>query len=114
MTSQAQAEAPLPHVSCLIFIGFPLHPAGKPSADRAGHLADVHIPMLFLQGTRDTLADRRILDTVLERLSPLATPRWIDHADHSFHVPARSGTTDRRVMDELLDTLTDWAQARAG
>jgi predicted alpha/beta-hydrolase family hydrolase len=110
MTSQAQAEAPLANVLGLAFIGFPLHPAGKPSDDRAVHLSDVHIPMLFLQGARDALADRRILSAVLGRLAPAATSRVIAHADHSFHVPARSGTTDKLVLDEVLDTLADWAQ----
>ncbi len=109
MTSQAQAEAPLPNVAGLAFIGFPLHPAGKPSLERAAHLSDVRIPMLFLQGTRDALADPEILAAVLQRL-PNATPHLIEHADHSFHVPARSGTTDAQVMASMLDVLVEWAR----
>jgi predicted alpha/beta-hydrolase family hydrolase len=110
MTSQAQAAAPLPNVSGLAFIGFPLHPAGKPSDDRASHLSEVRIPMLFLQGTRDALADPRILTTVLARLPATATLRLVEHADHSFHVPARSGTTDSQVLNEVLNALADWAR----
>jgi hypothetical protein len=113
MTSQAQAEVPLPNVSGLAFIGFPLHPAGKPSDDRARHLADVRIPMLFLQGTRDSLADLKLLKRVLERIPGEVTLHVIDHADHSFHVPARSGTTDERAMNDLLDALAAWI-ARVG
>ena len=109
MTSQAQAQLPLPNVRGLGFLGFPLHPAGKPSDDRAAHLSDVHIPMLFLQGTRDALADSQVLATVLKRLSPAATSHLIEQADHSFHVPVRSGTTDRQVLDNVLDTLVAWA-----
>lgn len=108
MTSQAQGAAPLPNVRGLGFIGFPLHPAGRPSDDRASHLSDVHIPMLFLQGTRDALADQRILTTVLDRLPATTTLHLIEHADHSFHVPARSGTTDGQVLEELLDALAAW------
>jgi predicted alpha/beta-hydrolase family hydrolase len=105
MTSQAQAETPLAHVSGLIFLGFPLHPAGKPSDDRAAHLSNVRIPMLFLQGDHDALADLTILRRVL---GPNTTLHVIEHADHSFHVPKRSGTTDKQVMDDLLDTLAAW------
>jgi hypothetical protein len=108
MTSGAQAEAPLPNVAGLAFIGFPLHPAGKPSDERAKHLSDIRIPMLFLQGTRDALADPAILATVLRRLS--ATSRLFEGADHSFHVPARSGTTDAQIVEQLLDTLVAWAR----
>jgi predicted alpha/beta-hydrolase family hydrolase len=110
MTSQAQAEAPLPHVAGLAFLGFPLHPAGKPAADRAEHLARIRVPMFFAQGTRDALADPRMLAPVLTRLAPLATPLLIEQADHSFHVPVRSGRTDRAVLDEVLDALVDWAR----
>jgi predicted alpha/beta-hydrolase family hydrolase len=108
MTSQAQADAPLPNVRGLVFLGFPLHPAGKPSDERARHLFDIRIPMLFLQGDRDPLADLKILTAVLDRLPADVTSRVIEHADHSFHVPKRSGTTDERVMRELLETLTAW------
>jgi predicted alpha/beta-hydrolase family hydrolase len=108
MTSQAQAEAPLPHVRGLVFLGFPLHPAGKPSDDRALHLGRVQIPMLFLQGTRDSLADRRLLGTTVERLGQTATLVPIEGADHSFHVPARSGGTDAQVLEQVLDALVAW------
>jgi uncharacterized protein len=108
MTSQAQAEAPLPNVRGLAFFGFPLHPAGKPSDDRARHLPEVRIPLLFLQGTRDALADPKLLAPVLGLLPAEVTLHLIEHADHSFHVPMRSGTTDGRVMEELLDTLAAW------
>ncbi len=112
MTSQAQAEAPMARVSGLVFLGFPLHPAGKPSEDRARHLSDVRVPMLFLQGDRDALADLKILAGVLDRLSADVTLHVIEHADHSFHVPMRSGTTDKRVLEDLLDTLAGWITSR--
>jgi uncharacterized protein len=109
MTSQAQAQTPLLNVGGLAFLGFPLHPAGKPSDDRAIHLSEVRIPMLFLQGTRDALADGQVLASVLDRLSTMATSHLIERADHSFHVPVRSGMTDRQVLDEVLDALVAWA-----
>jgi uncharacterized protein len=108
MTSQAQAQMPLPDVTGLAFLGFPLHPAGKPSDERAAHLSQIRIPMLFLQGTRDALADSQLLAAVLDRLSPMATSHLIEQADHSFHVPVRSGTTDRLALDEVLDALVAW------
>jgi predicted alpha/beta-hydrolase family hydrolase len=108
MTSQAQAAAALDGVAGLAFLGFPLHPAGKPSSERAGHLADVDIPMLFLQGTRDTLAEVGLLEPVVERLGPSATLHLVDGADHSFHVLARSGRNDRDVMNEILDAFAGW------
>jgi predicted alpha/beta-hydrolase family hydrolase len=111
MTSQAQAAAALEGVAGLAFLGFPLHPAGKPSSDRAKHLADVHIPMLFLQGTRDTLAEVALLEPVVERLGPSATLHLVDGADHSFHVLARSGRNDRDVMNEILDAFAVWVGA---
>jgi len=111
MTSQAQAAAPLPEVRALAFFGFPLHPAGRPSAERAAHLADVHVPMLFLQGTRDDLADLALLRPVVDQLGPKATLRVFEGADHSFHLPARSGRTDAQVMAEMLDAFTDWVRA---
>jgi hypothetical protein len=114
MTSQAQAEKPLPNVHGLAFLGFPLHPAGKPSDDRAAHLSEVRIPMLFLQGTRDAVAAPQILGTVLNRLSPFVTSHLIDQADHSFHVPMRSGRTDKQVLDDLLDTLVAWTMTICG
>ncbi len=108
MTSQAQAAAPLPGVYGLAFLGFPLHPAGKPSSDRAKHLADVKIPMLFVQGTRDSLAELKLLEPVVKKLGPTATLHRVEGADHSFHVPARSGRNDREVMNEILDAFAAW------
>ena len=109
MTSQAQAAAPLAGVRGLAFLGFPLHPAGKPSSDRAKHLADVHVPMLFLQGTRDSLAEVALLEPVVQRLGPPATLHLVDGADHSFHVLARSGRNDGDVLREILDVFAGWA-----
>ena len=111
MTSQAQASAPLEGVRGLAFLGFPLHPAGKPSSDRAEHLADVHIPMLFMQGTRDSLAEVALIEPVVKRLGALATLHLVDGADHSFHVLARSGRNDREVMNEILDAFAAWIGA---
>ncbi len=108
MTSQAQAAAPLPGVHGLVFLGFPLHPAGKPSDERAAHLSDITVPMLFLQGTRDELAQRELLQPLVEHLGERATLRLFDDADHSFHVPARSGRKDAEVLDEVLDVLVGW------
>ena len=111
MTSQAQAAAPLDGVDGLAFFGFPLHPAGKPSDDRAKHLADVKIPMLFLQGSRDNLAELTLLQPVIKRLGRLATLHPVEGADHSFHVPARSGRNDREVLGEILDAFAGWIAA---
>jgi predicted alpha/beta-hydrolase family hydrolase len=111
MTSQAQAKAPLAGARALAFFGFPLHPAGKPSTDRADHLAEIDVPMLFLQGTNDKLAELQLLKPVVEKLKPLATLHVIEAADHSFHVPARSGRNDREVMSEILDALAAWVRA---
>ena len=108
MTSQAQAIAPLAGVQGLAFLGFPLHPAGKPSSDRAKHLAEVKIPMLFVQGTRDSLAELKLLEPVVNSLGPSATLHRVEAADHSFHVPARSGRNDREVMNEILDAFAGW------
>jgi uncharacterized protein len=108
MTSQAQAESPLPNVKGLAFLAFPLHPAKKPSAERAEHLFDVRIPMLFLQGTRDELAEMTLLEPLLKKLKSRATSKLIESADHSFHVPARSGRTDAEVLSELAATLASW------
>jgi len=110
MTSQAQAASPLPGVHGLVFLGFPLHPAGRPSDERGSHLFDVHIPMLLLQGTRDDLADLELLEPLVERLSPRATLKLFQDADHSFHVPARTGRKDADVRAEMLDTLTAWME----
>ena len=111
MTSQAQAAAPLAGVRGLAFLGFPLHPAGKPSSDRAKHLAEVHVPMLFLQGTRDNLAELSLLEPVVKSLGPSASLHRVEGADHSFHVPARSGRKDSEVMDEILDAFANWIEA---
>ena len=108
MTSQAQALAPLAGVRGLAFLGFPLHPAHRPSDARAAHLAQIQIPMLFLQGTRDALAERALLEAVLARLGPRARVQWLEAADHSFHVAARSGRTDAQVRSMLLDSLCAW------
>lgn len=111
MTSQAQAIAPLPGVQGLAFLGFPLHPAGKPSTDRAKHLAEIRIPMLFLQGTRDALAEPQLLEPVVKGLGPTAKLHLVKEADHSFHVLARSGRNDREVMAEVLDAFAAWVAA---
>jgi uncharacterized protein len=111
MTSQAQATRPLDGVRGLVFFAFPLHPAGKPSDARAGHLDDVRMPMLFLQGTKDLLADRGLLEGVVSRLGARATLKLIDDADHSFHVPAKSGRKDADVLAEFLDTAAAWIDA---
>jgi predicted alpha/beta-hydrolase family hydrolase len=111
MTSQAQAMAPLAGVDGLAFLGFPLHPAGKPSSDRAKHLAGIDIPMLFVQGTRDNLAELRLLEPVVASLGPSASLHLAEGADHSFHVLARSGRNDREVMSEILDAFAAWIDA---
>jgi len=111
MTSQAQARTPLPGVRGLAFLGFPLHPAGKPSQDRARHLADVKVPMLFLQGTRDALAALDQLEPVCAALGKRAILKLFDDADHSFHVPARSGRNDAQIRSEMLDGLAQWIGA---
>ena len=108
MTSQAQAISPLPGVRGLAFLGFPLHPAGKPSSDRAKHLAEVKIPMLFLQGTRDALAELSLLEPVVKGLGSRATLHLLEGADHSFHVLKSSGRNDREVMAEALDAFAAW------
>jgi predicted alpha/beta-hydrolase family hydrolase len=108
MTSQAQAAEPLAGVRGLAFLGFPLHPAGAPANERGKHLASVQVPMLFLQGTRDELADIGLVQTLGQELGPRATLKLIEHADHSFHVLVRSGRTDAQVQAELLDALCAW------
>ena len=108
MTSQAQALEPLLGVRGLVFFGFPLHPAGKPSIDRAAHLAAVGIPMLFLQGTRDALAETVLVESVVGELGSCASLFSIADADHSFHVPARSGRTDEQVLEAMLDRTVSW------
>ena len=108
MTSQAQAAIPLAGVRGLAFLGFPLHPAKRPSDERAKHLIDVRIPMLFLQGTRDALADTELIGRTIKWLGERATLHLIQDADHSFHVPARSGRTDADVRSEMMDVLVAW------
>lgn len=112
MTSQAHSAEPLPGVVGLLFIGFPLHPAGKPSVERAAHLDAIEIPMLFLQGTRDTLAELGLVREVMEKLGTRATLHVVEGGDHSFHVLARSGRTDAEVRTELVDTAVAWMMQR--
>jgi uncharacterized protein len=110
MTSQAQAEAPLPGVRGLVFLGFPLHPPGRPSDERGKHLFDVQIPMLFLQGDRDEFANLVLLQALTDRLGVRATLKLFPEADHSFHVPARTGRKDSEIRAQLLDAMTDWIE----
>jgi uncharacterized protein len=114
MTSQAQAMSPLPGIRGLVFLAFPLHPAGQPGTERAAHLQGIGIPMLFVQGGRDELADMGLLRPVVEGLGSRATLHVLDDADHSFHVPARSGRKDPQVRDEALDAVGEWLDGRAG
>ena len=109
MTSTAASEEALPGVRGLIFFGFPLHPPGKPATVRGDHLAGVRVPMLFLQGTRDKLAELDLLRPICARLGDRATLHVVEGADHGFHVLKRSGRTDDEVLDELADTATAWA-----
>ena len=109
MTSQVQSVAPLEGVRGLAFFGFPLHPAGKPSSDRAKHLGEINVPMLFLQGSRDSLAELSLLEPVVKGLKRRARLHVVKEADHSFHVPARSGRKDSEVMTEILDAFVAWA-----
>ncbi len=111
MTSQAQAERSLPGVRGLAFFGFPLHPARKPSTARGEHLANVHLPMLFIQGQRDALADIALLEPLVGRLGTRATLATIEDADHSFHVPAKLGRTDGHALDQALDAFVDWQRS---
>ena len=108
MTSQTQAASPLSGVRGLVFLGFPLHPPGQPSEERGKHLFDVQIPMLFLQGTRDDFASMQLLEPLCKQLGERATLKLFQDADHSFHVPARSGRKDAEVRVELLDALAAW------
>ncbi len=108
MSSQAQAALPLPGVLGLVFVGFPLHPAGKPAIERAAHLSQVEVPMLFLQGTRDELADLGLVRSVVQTLGPDTTLETFDDADHSFHVRARSGSDDAQVREAMLDAVVAW------
>jgi len=113
MTSQAQALDPLPGVRGLVYFAWPLHPAGKPGTDRAEHLAAVKLPMLFLQGSADELAETKLLKPVVASLGKRAKLHLVDHADHSFHVPAKSGRKDPEVMDKILDVAAEWMARNA-
>ena len=108
MTSQAQAESPLPSVRGLLFLGFPLHPAGRPETTRAAHLVKVTIPMLFVQGTRDELAKLTLLEPLVAQLAPRASLHLLADADHSFHVPAKTGRKDAEVRAEALRAVDEW------
>ena len=108
MTSTAAAAEPLPGVRGLVFLGFPLHPPGRPGITRAEHLDRVSVPMLFLQGTRDAFADLKLLQSVLKRLGQRATLQLVDGGDHSFRVMKRSGRSDADVLNELVDAIVDW------
>jgi uncharacterized protein len=110
MTSQAQAAALLPGVRGLVFVGFPLHPAGKPGSTRAEHLAEVTLPMLFLQGTRDELAPLALLEPAVDKLGARARLEVIEDADHSFHVRARSGRKNDQVIVELAIAIDAWSR----
>lgn len=108
MTSQAQAAEAMPGVRGLVFVGFPLHPVGKPGLERATHLAGVRVPMLFLQGTRDELAELALLRGVVDELGDIATLHVEDDADHAFHVRARSGRNDAQVVQALAEAVAAW------
>ena len=111
MTSQAHAASPLPGVRGLIFLGFPLHPPKRPSDQRAAHLFDVQVPMLFLQGTRDELADVELIERTIKRLGDRASLHLLHDADHSFRVPARSGRTHDEVRREMRNVLVSWTSS---
>lgn len=110
MTSQAQAKEPLPGVRGLCFFGFPLHPAGTPAIERGAHLAQIKVPMLFLQGARDALAEVDLIEPLVAALGKTATLHLVADADHSFHVPARSGRKDADMLNDMLDVFADWAE----
>ncbi len=111
MTSQAQTIDPLPAVAGLIFLGFPLHPAGRPSPERAAHLLDVALPMLFVHGSKDALAYPDFFRRSVGRLGLLGTVIEIEDADHSFRIPKKSGRTEAEVLDGMLDTIAIWMLA---
>ena len=114
MSSRAAAASPLAGVAGIAFLGFPLHPAGQPGISRAEHLAKVSVPLLFLQGTRDTLAELPLLRPVVDKLGARATLHIVEHADHMFHVLKKSGRTDEQVLDELADTVGAWSGKLGG
>lgn len=111
MTSQTQAKSPLPGVCGLAFLGFPLHPANKPGDERARHLFEIQIPMLFLQGTRDELAELSLLQPLVQQLGTRATLQLTDEANHSFQVPARTGRTHTQVITELVHAIRNWSES---
>jgi len=108
MTSQAQAVSPMSGVRGVVFVGFPLHPPGKPSDERGAHLFDVQIPMLFMQGTHDEFADLPLLRALVDKLGARATLKLFEDADHSFHVPARTGRKDAEIRTEMADAMAEW------
>jgi uncharacterized protein len=112
MTSQTQTAEPLPKVAGLVFFAYPLHPAGKPGVDRADHLKQVKLPMLFLQGTNDALAELNLLRPTVSKLGSRAKLALFDSADHSFHVPAKTGRKDPEVLADILDTAARWMLAQ--
>jgi len=114
MSSQAEAEESMTEAGGLIFLGFPLHPAGKASIARAAHLSKVRKPMLFLQGTRDALAEMHLLKPVIEGLGKLATLKVFEEADHSFHAPKRTGLTDEQRMEQIADAIAEWMRGVLG
>ena len=114
MTSQAHARSPLASVDGLVFLGFPLHPAGRPAIERGDHLDGVSCPMLFVQGSRDDLADIGLVESLIARLGARATLALFDDADHAFHVRARSGSNDTEVLERILDTIVAWIARVAG
>jgi predicted alpha/beta-hydrolase family hydrolase len=109
MTSLAAADAPLPGVRGIVFIGFPLHAAGRPANERGDHLRDVSVPLLFLQGTRDRLADLALMRPLCDELGARATLHVVEEGDHSFHVPKRVGRSDAEILDELAAAVEEWA-----
>ena len=113
MTSQAQSDAPLPGVKGLASLGFPLHPAGKPGIERADHLSRVEVPMLFVSGDRDALAELDLLESVVAGLGDRATLHLVAHADHSLKTAAKSGRTSAEAEAEALDALADWMSENA-
>ena len=114
MTSQAAAEGLLEGATALVFFGFPLHPPNRPGTTRADHLAKVRLPMLFLQGTHDAFADLELLRPIIAKLGSRATLHLFEDADHSFHVPKKSGKTDADVLAELADVTVSWADKQTG
>ena len=114
MSSQAAADGLLNEARGLVFFGFPLHPPKQPGTKRAEHLSKVQVAMLFLQGTRDALADLKLLRPICKDLGPRATLQVIETADHSFHVLKKSGRSDEEVLRELAESMAEWAGRIAG